>query len=304
LKGWAHNARFMLRGGKMKQLLSILFTAFLALGLTIQDADARLGGGRSLGSQRSSAAPNRSVQQAPPSQAAPSAPAAAPNPAAAPRPAGNRWLGPIAGLAAGLGLGWLLGQGGMGGMMGSLLMMALVGFAVFFVIRLLTRPKTEGNMQYASMGSQAAAAPPPTLAPAIGAEPVFGAHPQPNVPAGFDTAGFLRQAKLNFVKLQAVHDSGQLNELREFTTDEMFESVKQDLQEHGASGQQTDVVALNADLLEALTEGNTHWASVRFSGMIRENANGQPESFQEIWNLAKPVSGASGWVLAGIQQIQ
>jgi predicted lipid-binding transport protein (Tim44 family) len=287
----------------MKYLLSISIVAFLALGLVVQDADAaRLGGGRSMGAQRSSVAPNRSVQQTPPSQAAPAAPAAAP--AAAPQPAGNRWLGPIAGLAAGLGLGWLIGQGGFGGMMGSLLMMALVGFAVFFVIRLLTRPKTQGNMQYAGAGNEPAAAPPPSLAPAIGAAPVFGAQPRPNIPAGFDTSGFLRQAKLNFVKLQAVHDSGKLDELRDFTTDEMFDSIKQDLQEHGASGQQTDVVTLNADLLEALTEGNTHWASVRFSGMIRENANGQPESFQEIWNLAKPVSGATGWVLAGIQQIQ
>ena len=127
---------------------------------------------------------------------------------------------------------------------------------------------------------------------------------KPNIPAGFDTEGFLRQAKLNFVKLQAVHDSGKLGELREFTTDAMFESIKQDLLQHGAVGQQTDVVTLNAELLEALTEGDTHWASVRFSGMIRESANAQAESFEEIWNLAKPVSGASGWVLAGIQQVQ
>ena len=279
----------------MKHLLSISIAAFLALGLMVQDAEAaRLGGGRSMGTQRSSVSPNRSVQQTPPSQAAPAAPATA----------GNRWLGPIAGLAAGLGLGWLLGHGGMGGMLSSLLMMALIGFAVVFVLRLLTRPKDAGKMQYAGAGNEPAAAPPPSLAPAIGAAPVFGAHPQPNIPAGFDTDGFLRQAKLNFVKLQAVHDSGKLDELREFTTDEMFESIKQDLREHAASGQQTDVVTLNADLLEALTEGNTHWASVRFSGMIRENADGQPESFQEIWNLAKPVSGATGWVLAGIQQMQ
>ncbi len=286
----------------MKHRLSIAIAAFLALGLMVQDAEAaRLGGGRSFGAQRS-VAPSRSAQQTPPSQAA--APAAAPNAATAPKPAGNRWLGPIAGLAAGLGLGWLIGQGGLGGMMGSLLIMVLVGFAIVFVMRLFTRPKTESNMQYAGAGTEPAAVPPPSLAPGIGAEPVFGANPQPNIPAGFDTAGFLRQAKLNFVKLQAVHDSGELDELHEFTTDEMFESIRQDLQQHRASGQQTDVVTLNADLLEALTEGNSHWASVRFSGMIRENPDAQPESFEEIWNLAKPVSGATGWVLAGIQQIQ
>ncbi|MFH1044833.1 MAG: TIM44-like domain-containing protein [Pseudomonadota bacterium] len=277
----------------MKQLLSTLIVAFLALAFTVEDAEARrLGGGRSLGVQRSVVVPNRSIQPTPPSQLAPAAPAAAP------QPAGNRWLGPLAGLAAGLGLGWLIGQGGLGGMMGSLLMMALVGFAVVFVMRLLTRPKTEGNMQYAGMGNKPAAALPPSPAPGIGVQA------QPNIPAGFDTDGFLRQAKLNFVKLQAVHDSGKLGELREFTTDAMFESIKQDLLQHGAVGQQTDVVTLDAELLEVLTEGDTHWASVRFFGMIREDSAAPPESFEEIWNLAKPVSGATGWVLAGIQQIQ
>ncbi len=288
----------------MRQLVSTLVVAVLTLAFAMDDAEARrLGGGRSLGAQRSTLAPSRSLQQTPPTQAAPAVPAANPNAAAA-KPAGNRWLGPIAGLAAGLGLGWLLGHGGLGGMMGTLLLMALVAFAVIFVLRLFNRPRTEGNVQYAGMGSEPVSAPPPSLASGMGAEPAFGGQPQPNIPAGFDTEGFLRQAKLNFVKLQAVHDSGKLGELREFTTDAMFDSIKQDLLQHGGVGQQTDVVTLNAELLEALTEGDTHWASVRFSGMIRETPESQPEAFQEIWNLAKPVSGATGWVLAGIQQIQ
>jgi len=248
--------------------------------------------------------PARTRCQHRPSSNAGAAPAAGSNPAAAAKPAGNRWLGPIAGLAAGLGLGWLIGQGGFGAMLGTLLVMALIAFAVVFVMRLLTRPKTEGNMQFAGAGNQPVSAPPPSLAPGIGAEPAFGGEPRPNIPVGFDTEGFLRQAKLNFVKLQAVHDSGKLDELREFTSDEMFESVKQDMQQRGASGQHTDVVTLDAELLEALTERDTHWASVRCSGMIRENPDAQPEAFEEIWNLAKPVSGATGWVLAGIQQMQ
>jgi len=284
----------------MKQLLSTLMVAFLALAFMVEDAEARrLGGGRSLGAQRS-IAPSKNVQQTPPSQAATAAAGA--NTAAAPKPAGNRWLGPIAGLAAGLGLGWLIGQGGFGGMLGTLLIMALLGFALVFVLRLFTRPKPEGNMQYAGMGNTSAE--PPALTSGSSQAPDFGAQLRPNVPEGFDTEGFLRQAKLNFVKLQAVHDSGKLGELREFTTDAMFESIKQDLLQHGSVGQQTDVVTLNAELLEALTEGDSHWASVRFSGMIRERPDAQPEAFEEVWNLAKPTSGASGWVLAGIQQLQ
>ena len=284
----------------MKHLFSTMMLAVLALVFVAEDAEARrLGGGKSFGAQRS-IAPSKNVQQTPPSQAAPAA--AGTSTAAAPKPAGNRWLGPIAGLAAGLGLGWLIGQGGFGGMLGAVLIMALVGFALVLVMRLLARPRAEGNMQYAGIGNASGEA--PALSPGAGGAPDFGAQLRPSIPEGFDAEGFLRQAKLNFVKLQAVHDSGKLGELREFTTDAMFESIKQDLLQHGSIGQQTDVVTLDAELLEVLTEGDTHWASVRFSGMIRETPAAQPEAFQEIWNLAKPTSGATGWVLAGIQQMQ
>jgi predicted lipid-binding transport protein (Tim44 family) len=299
----------------MKQLFAFLAAAFLGFGLLVHDVEAkRLGGGKSLGSQRSSVSPNSAT---PPSKAAPVQNAAPAAPAAAPKPAGNRWMGMLGGIAAGLGLAWLLSHFGLGDMAGTILMVVLLGVAAFVVFRLLTRRKTEdsmqqGNLQYAGMNAAQPVAgqipaPPVERAPvsAMGMAPgVNVAAPvQPSIPAGFDTIGFLRQAKLSFVKMQAVHDSGKVDELREFTTDEMFEALKQDIQTSGTTGQ-TDVVTLNADLLEVTTEGKSHWASVRFSGMIREDSGGAPESFEEIWNLAKPVSGASGWVLAGIQQMQ
>ena len=66
---------------------------------------------------------------------------------------------------------------------------------------------------------------------------------------------------------------------------------------------QTDVVTLNADLLEVATEGERHWASVHFSGTIRDTPGAVPASFEEVWNLVKPANGSSGWLLAGIQQM-
>jgi len=89
--------------------------------------------------------------------------------------------------------------------------------------------------------------------------------------------------------------------LRQVTTQEMFDALQADAKAR-AAGEQTDVVTLNASLLELVTEGDLHWASVRFSGAIREDARTAAEPFEEIWNLCKPVSGSSGWLLAGIQQ--
>ncbi len=105
------------------------------------------------------------------------------------------------------------------------------------------------------------------------------------------------------MRLQIANDRGDLEELREFTSDELYEELKKDVIGRGNVKQQTDVLALNADLLEVVTEGDKHWASVRFSGSLRESPGDAPQGFEEVWNLAKPVSGAGGWQLAGIQQM-
>src|SRR5262245_54123424 len=91
--------------------------ALLALALTMPDADARrLGGGRGLGRQ----APTTQPHAQPPArdaQAAPAQPGSAQKPGAAP----NRWLGPLGGLAAGLGLAALLSYLGLTGPLAELL---------------------------------------------------------------------------------------------------------------------------------------------------------------------------------------
>jgi predicted lipid-binding transport protein (Tim44 family) len=154
-------------------------------------------------------------------------------------------------------------------------------------------------MQYAGMGRETVDAPPPPQASGLSMQATTAAQ----LPAGFDASSFLRGAKMNFMKLQAANDRGQVDDLREFTTDEMFDELKKDIAERGAAAQQTDVEGLNADLLEVATEGDRHWASVRFSGLVRETPGAAPAGFEEVWNLVKPANGSSGWLLAGIQQM-
>jgi len=288
----------------MKRILIALCTIALGAVITLDAADAaRLGGGRSLGAQRAAPMQRQALPAAPAQQAAkPAAPAQTPQPAAQ----GNRWLGPLAGLAAGLGLGWLIGQGGFGGMLGSLMMMMLVAAAVVMLLRLFLRPRaaTGQPMQYAGLGDETVAAPPPSqmFSGDAGSQPDFRSQFQPQIPAGFDVEGFLKQAKLNFVRLQQANDRGDIETLREVSTEEMFDSIKGDARSGGVA-QQTDIVTLNASLLEVVTEGGMHWASVRFAGSLREAPNAAPTDFEEVWNLQKPVNGKTGWLLAGIQQL-
>ena len=124
------------------------------------------------------------------------------------------------------------------------------------------------------------------------------------VPAEFDVPGFLRSAKAYFIRLQASWDKADLNDMRAFTTPEMFAELSLQLHERGALSSQTEVAILNADLIGIETTGTAYLASVKFSGMIKDGGQPMAEPFIEIWTLSKPVAGAGDWLLSGIQQLQ
>lgn len=299
----------------MKKFLISLMVAVSALSVVVSEAQAkRLGGGGSIGKQsqsmsRQSHAPGQQAAPAP-NQAAP---AAAPQ-TVSPKSA-SPWKGILGGALLGLGLGALLSHlglgGALGGILGSLLMLALLAAAAMFIYRMLKRKNDSGAMRTAYAGAS-----PAGYTPEIGSrlEPAQRAAVQPDsyasgnaaassVPEGFDAPAFLRHAKTYFIRLQAAWDKADVNDLREFTTPEMFAELRQQLLERGASPNHTDVMTLDAELLGVETIGNEYLASVKFSGMIKEADHAQAEAFAEVWNLSKPISGQGGWVLAGIQQI-
>lgn len=289
----------------------------LSIGLTISDAEAaRLGGGKSLGMSRSTntarqAAPAAPAQNATASNAAaPAAPASA----VAAKPGMSRWLGPIAGLAAGIGLAAMLSHFGMGEGVANFLMIALLVMAAVFLFRWLTRKREpELRTQYAGGGPTAAS---PVRFDAPSSQPLpsapVGADNTPssqansaanNIPADFDVVGFVRQAKLNFVRLQAANDRGDLDDIRQFTAPEVFAEIQMQLQERGSVKSQTDVVQLDAELLSVVVEDHRQIASVRYFGQLREDIHNAPQAFEEIWHLTKPTDGSRGWQVAGIQQL-
>ncbi|OIP10038.1 MAG: transporter [Betaproteobacteria bacterium CG2_30_68_42] len=279
----------------MKRILAVLAVAFLGLGIAATDADARrLGGGRSFGMQRDmnrQAAPAAPVQRAAPAQA----PAGKP---ALPAAGASRWLGPLAGLAAGLGLAALMSHLGLSEAFGSFLLIALLAVAAIFVVRMLVRRSQPARpLQYAGAGAAGGGLEPQL---ATGAVSAAGARAAPE---GFDAEGFARQAKVNFLRLQTANDAGNLDDIREFTTPEMFAEIRLEHQERGGARQQTDVVSLDAEVLDASEEADRYLASVRFHGLIREEPRDAPQSFDEVWHLVKPRSGGSGWLVAGIQQM-
>jgi predicted lipid-binding transport protein (Tim44 family) len=273
----------------VKHFLISLFAVFLTFGFSMQEAEAkRMGGSKSFGMQRSAPA-KQEAAPAPQRQQQSTAPTTAPQK--------RSWMGPIAGLAAGLGLAALFSHLGLGEEMANFLMLALLAMAAFMLFRFFMRRNAPAPaMQYAGMPQNAPAA--FDQMPAT----VGGSHASQHFPPGFDAETFAREAKLNFIRLQAAFDAGNLDDLRTFTTPEVFAEIRMQLAERGGAMQTTDVMTLDAEVLEAVDEDARHVVSVRFTGLVREAADQNPVTFDEVWHLTKPTSGQGGWVIAGIQQ--
>lgn len=319
----------------MKQWLIGALVAVVAATSVPTDAEAkRFGGGGSSGLQRNmpartapNAPPPKPATPAQPQQAAP-ANAATAGTAPAAAAAKRSWMGPIAGLAAGLGIAALMSHLGMGEAFGNFLMLALLAVAAIFLVRFVMRrmagaapargpalagagaaPASPWQAPAASERSALDAAPASTavsqpsaeaaLSPAAAAVP---AVPAAFVPAAFDSEGFSRIAKMIFIRMQAANDSADLDDLRRFTTPEMFAAARLEIQERGPAAQATDVVRVDADVLDVADEADRQVVSVRFHGQIVEKSGAAPVDFSEVWHLVKPHDDSRSWAIAGIEQ--
>jgi len=277
----------------MKRLFTTLFAIVFAVFFAAapQDSEAgRLGGAKSFGMQRS--VPTRPYSSTT-TQRQPTAPATTPQK--------RSWLGPIAGLAAGLGLAALMSHLGFGEEMASFLLIALLVMGGLMLFNWLTRKSSP--MQYAHAGTLGGNASPfqtGTATPTSGSS-ATATQPTGAFPPGFDADAFAREAKVNFIRLQAAYDAGNLDDLRAFTTPEIFAELRMQLAERAGPATPTDVVQLEASVLEAVDDGDLHVVSVRFDGQISEDGQA-PVALNEIWHLSRPIRGGSGWVIAGIQQ--
>jgi len=327
----------------MKKFLVTTMLAVTAFAM-VADAFARpMGGKRSMGRQSQSVqqqgpapAPAQNMQRQTPNSATPAAAGAGAAGAAAAAKKPSMMRNILGGALLGLGLGMLLSHLGIGGALASaisaLLMIALIGGVIFFIVRMIRRKDTPANPAVASAGGFGNFQPPAsgsTATPEIGsglrnqpaafqgnvgldkAAPAgFGnaaaaaapGYQQWGVPSDFDSDTFLRHAKSSFIRMQAAWDRGDTDDLREFTAPEVFAELKMQIQERGGVADYTDVVNIDAQLLGIEKTATDYLASVQFNAMIRSAKDALPEPFVEVWNMSKPLSGSGGWVLAGIQQ--
>ena len=322
---------------------SLLLAVFMALAGFNAEAQKRFGGGKSFGKQSN----NVTQRQAPPPQQGATGAAAGATGAAA-AATKRPWGAMLGGLAAGLGLAWLASSLGIGGAIGQILMFALLAMAVmaavaWFIRSRKAKSQNAGHSPFAfqgaspgstaqapatyrpeNVGNDASARPWErnttsfeTLKPApdasgsmigSGLSGLSGSQSW-GIPAGFDTEGFLKSAKANFVSLQAAWDKSDINALRAMMTDAMLTEIQAQLAERevnttGGPINLTDVVMIEAHLLGIEDLGDDYMVSVEFSGMIREEPSSVPSPFREVWNMIKLKNGQTGWLVAGVQALQ
>jgi predicted lipid-binding transport protein (Tim44 family) len=323
---------------------SWILVALLALTSVEADAARRLGGGTSIGKQSTNVTQREATKASPAAPGTTqnqAAPAAQPAPAVAPAAPKRPWGAMLGGLAAGLGLAWLAHSLGMGEGFGQFLMIAMLALAVMMAIGWFMRSRrgAQSGSPYALQGAGApadlAVSPrqysPDKVGNDASARPwernsmafesskysqgsgvqigsaLAGAQNW-GIPAGFDADGFVAAAKRNFVTLQDAWDRSDMPTLRSMMTDEMLGEIKSQLNEREGhlDGQpnKTEVVMIEAQLLGIEDLGGDYMASVEFSGMIREQPSAGPSPFREVWNMTKPKSGGSGWLVAGVQALQ
>lgn len=283
----------------MKTFLLSLFAVAMGVLMVVPEVEAkRFGGGRSFGMQRDSTGLTKPV--APPT--ARDATGASPARNATGTPPKRSWMGPLAGLAAGLGIAALLSHFGLGEEFASMIMLALLVFGAILVVRMVLTRFAAGSRQVSYAGPASPALRRESVGHDISAGAEAAGRAQPSPADSLDVAAFERQAKLNFIRLQAASDRGDLEDIRAFTTPEVFAEIAMQLRERGDSESQTDVMELAAEVLDVSELDQRYVVSVRFTGTLREQPEAAPLTISETWHLVKPKLGSEGWRVAGIQQ--
>lgn len=320
---------------KTTKWLSVVAALFLA-GAPLLEAEAkRLGGGSSMG--RVAPAPGAKPQATPPSQAQPAAPqqsapqqAARPaqpaaQPAAAQSAARSSWMGPLAGIAAGLGLAALASYLGLGEELMSLLLIVLAVLAVIVIFRVLAGRRSApagsyrqpvmartgyGDTDLGPEGRPASVSWPGTAAGSGGAHAAASAQSTALPSAAVTQAEidqFVSVAREQFIKLQSIWDSGDIHSLAEFCTPEMTRELSHQIAARKGAANHTEVVNLGVEWL-GMQDSTDNFGKpvdevhIRFSGLIREKQDDFAENFDEVWTLHRVKSGDTGWQLAGITQ--
>jgi predicted lipid-binding transport protein (Tim44 family) len=302
----------------MKSVLMSLSALFISFALVLpQVAEAkRFGGGKSFGQQKSTPFQQRQAPKQQQQDAATQRPAA-PQAAGQAAAGSAKWLGPLAGLAAGGLLAWMIfGEGFEGIQFMDVLLIALLIMGLMMFLRARARsqqqpayqaPDTEATQQvrknmggYTDSSSVEARQ---TVAPLIGSGLSVQAEHGVEAPDWFDAEGFIENAKHHFVAVQKAWDNGDASEIESYCTPQLYLQLQALMAEIVIGENHTEVDTLYAEIADQSMEEDYFVVSVRFSGFIKEGKDQPAHAFNEVWHIRRLAQGEGNWQIAGIQQV-
>jgi len=312
----------------MKQASGFLLSVLIAFTLLTAGAGeayaARMGGGKSFGSRPSYSTPYSRPSASPTQQPGYQPSMASQQNQAARAAMGNR--GGMMGMLGGLALGGLLGAMFFGGAFEGINLMDILLFAgvAFLLFKLFAARRPTGAGQPATGGPAYRQADEDygqtyqRSATGNPGRPGFNTDVLPNRagvtaagfkpsaaawPADFDAAGFLKGAKAAYTHLQQAWDQGDLAELRGLCTDQVFAELQTQIRQRTGENR-TELLKVEAEILEVGDVGGDREATVLFDVVLRESAGEPPTPVREVWHFIRSrTSKQPTWFLDGIQQL-
>ncbi|WP_150304576.1 Tim44 domain-containing protein [Pseudomonas saliphila] len=272
------------------------FTVFLMVGLAVPDAEARrFGGGKAFGSapahksQPAQRQQSQDQQAAPRNQQQPGATSGA-----------GRWLGPLAGIAAGGLLASMLFGDGFQGI--QLLDMLIFGLIAFMLFKLFTRRHASQPQPQPAGGGQFRQAPmEPTRPTPMASGSVVASAAPVNTPAWFDSERFLRGAEEHFFTLQRHWRDNDVEGMAEYVDPQLLQELQATRSDNPptANGfvEQLQVRLEGVDEIDGRAI-----ATVGFTGLDRDAPEDDGTWFDESWRLERAAGENQPWIICGIRQ--
>jgi len=282
----------------MQRFLGLFMALCVALTLSFDANAKRMGGGNSMG-----AAPSHQTRQVDSPSSAPMASPQAPG-RQQPQPAASgasRWLGPLAGLAAGgLIAALLMGDGFEGFQFLDFLLIGVIAFLLYYVLVMRKRRQVEPALAgHPSAASMARDMSPPAatggLMSALAPAPI-------QAPAWFNEQNFINAAREHFMELQRYWNVNNMQGIAEFVTPQMFALLSKERAELGSAHQTTQIDGLQIQLDGVDDLADKTVATLTFSGITKETMFDKGERFSESWRMERLQGTDQPWLLAGIRQ--
>ena len=276
----------------MKSVLSLFMALCLSLTFSLDAHAKRFGGGKSFGS-----APSHQTRQAQPQQRTDSAAAGRQQPAAA--SGASRWLGPLAGLAAGgLLASMFMGDGFEGIQFMDILIFGAIAFLLFRFLAARRRQQQPAMAGHAPMQREM------PQQPSIfgGSSAAVASAPVINAPAWFNEQSFVGAAREHFMSLQQHWDANEMDKIAEFVTPQLLEFLKRERAEIGDAYQSTYVDDLQIQLDGVDDNAEKTTATLTFVGVSKNSRFDQGEPFSESWRMERAQGENQPWLVAGIRQ--